>query len=67
MQAATEHVRQSDADLAMLFCGQPLRGFYDKRTPADLAVAIEQIQLESLGEARLAELITELDGGRTDR
>jgi GNAT superfamily N-acetyltransferase len=28
VQAATDHIRQSDADLAMLFTGQPLRTFY---------------------------------------
>src|SRR5207237_4681220 len=28
VQAATNHLLQSDADLAMLFCGQPLRAFY---------------------------------------
>jgi acyl carrier protein len=39
-----------------------LRDFYDKRTPADLAAVIERIQLESLEENRLAELIAELDG-----
>ena len=40
----------------------PLRGFYEKRTPADLAAVIERIQLESLEETRLAELLAELDG-----
>jgi hypothetical protein len=28
VRAATEHLCGSDADLAMLFCGEPLRGFY---------------------------------------
>ncbi len=37
--AATEHLRQSDADLAQLFCGAPLRAFYTSCgwSPADAA------------------------------
>jgi GNAT superfamily N-acetyltransferase len=31
VRAATDHILNRDADLAMLFCGQPLRHFYTSR------------------------------------
>jgi len=39
VQAATAHILKSDGDLAMLFCGEPLRAFYSTCgwTPADHA------------------------------
>ena len=39
VKAATDQILQSDADLAMLFCGQPLRAFYSacQWEPADNA------------------------------
>jgi predicted acetyltransferase len=39
VRAATQHIQNSDADLAMLFCGHPLRSFYSSHgwTPMDTA------------------------------
>jgi len=39
VRAATEHIQKSQADLAMLFCGHPLRQFYSTAgwTPMDTA------------------------------